>query len=127
MMHASAPANGKGNLTLAEIIKALDLSLLTQPHDFDSLKPAGGYTSDLLSCVMANAIHQGIWVTLQAHTNIVAVAALLDLCAVIITEGAMPDPATIAKANQEGVVLLSTAKPSFYVAGRLWEMGLRSE
>ncbi len=114
-------------ITLAEIIKALDLTVLTQPRDFSSVHPAGGYTSDLLSCVMANAIRQGIWVTLQAHTNIVAVAALLDQCAVIITAGAMPDPTTLMKANQEGVVLLSTEKPSFYVVGKLWEMGLRSE
>jgi hypothetical protein len=118
-------ASAQKTLTLAEIIKALNLTLLTQPVDFSGILPAGGYTSDLLSCVMANATHQGIWITLQAHTNIVAVAALLELSAVIITEGAMPEPGTIAKANQEGVVLLSTPKPSFYVAGKLWEMGLR--
>jgi hypothetical protein len=112
-------------LTLAEIIQALDLTTLTEPGDFSSILPAAGYASDLLSCVMANATRQGLWITLQAHTNIVAVAALLDLCAVIITEGATPDPATIAKANQEGVVLLSTPKPSYYVVGKLWEMGLR--
>ena len=115
------------SVSLANIIRALDLTVLTQPADFAVSVPTAGYTADLLSCVMANAMRQGIWVTLQAHTNIVAVAALLDLCAVIITEGAMPDDATIAKANQEGVVLLSTTKPSFYVAGRLWEMGLRAE
>lgn len=114
-------------IILDDVIKTLDLSLLTEPRDFVTIKPTAGYTSDLLSCVMANAPHQGIWVTLQAHTNIVAVAALLDLCAVIITENAAPDPATIAKANQEGVVLLGTPKSSFYIAGKLWEMGLRAE
>jgi len=113
--------------TLDKIITALDLTLLTEPRSFSDLIPTAGYTSDLLSCVMANAAHQGIWITLQAHSNIVAVSALLDLSAVIITEGAMPDPGTIMKANQEGIVLLSTDKPSFYIAGRLWEMGLRSE
>jgi hypothetical protein len=118
-------ASAQKTLTLAEIIMALELTTLTQPGDFSRTLPTAGYTSDLLSCVMASAAHHGIWVTLQAHTNIVAVAALLELCAVIITEGAMPDPATIAKANQEGVVLLSTTKPSFYVVGKLWEMGLR--
>lgn len=115
------------DLTLDKIIKALDLTLLTQPHDFSEIKVAGGYTSDLLSCVMASAMHQGLWVTLQAHNNVVAVAALLDLAAIIITEGAMPDLATIAKANEENVVLLLTQKPSFHVVGKLWEMGVRSE
>lgn len=113
-------------LSLKRIIQELDLTVLTQPGDFDSVIPSAGYASDLLSCVMAGAPKEGVWVTLQAHGNIVAVAALLDLDAVIITEDAMPEPATIEKANEEGVVLLATPKPSFYVVGKLWEMGLRT-
>lgn len=121
-------ADGKRDpLTLDHIIQALDLTLLTTPADFSGIIPQSGYTSDLLSCVMAGAKQRAIWVTLQAHVNIVAVAALLDLAAVIITEDAMPDPPTVEKANQEGVVLLATPKPNFFVAGKLWEMGLRSE
>ncbi|MBL0348368.1 hypothetical protein [Candidatus Villigracilis affinis] len=65
-------------------------------------------------------------VTLQAHLNIVAVASLLDVAAVIITENAKPDAATIAKANEQGMILLSTSMPSFEVDGKLWEMGIRS-
>jgi hypothetical protein len=61
-------------MNLSEIIQALDLKLLTQPQDFSSIKPTVGYSADLLSCVMAGAAHQSIWVTLQAHLNIVAVA-----------------------------------------------------
>jgi hypothetical protein len=112
---------------LKTIAQELELTLLTQPVDLENVVPSAGYTSDLLSCVMANAVKQGVWVTLQAHANIVAVAALLDLTAVIITEGAMPDPATIQKANQEGISLFSTSRPSFHVVGKLWEMGLRAE
>ncbi len=114
-------------MTLQDIIQQLDLAVLTQKTDFSTITPAAGYASDLLSCVMAGARRKAVWVTLQAHANIVAVAALLDLSAVIITEGAMPDSSTIAKANEEGVVLLSTQKPTFLVVGRLWEMGLRTE
>ena len=113
------------NPTLAQIIQELELTVLTDSNDFGSQSPSSGYVSDLLSCVMANAAKEGVWITLQAHTNIVAVAALLDLAAVIITEDAKPDPATVKKANQEGVVLLATPRQSFYVAGKLWEMGLR--
>lgn len=105
----------------------MNLTVLTTPREFSQIEPSAGYTSDLLSCVMAGAPHHGIWVTLQAHANIVAVAALLDQSAVIITEGATPDPATIAKANEEEITLLSTEKPTFYIVGKLWEMGLRSE
>lgn len=113
-------------MNLQQIIERLNLNLLTDPRDFEMIRPEGGYTSDLLSCVMAGAKSKYIWVTLQAHLNIVAVAALLDVAAIIITENAQPDAATIAKANEQGVILLSTPLPSFEVDGKLWEIGLRN-
>lgn len=113
--------------TLQNIIDQLGLIVLTEGRDFSQVTPASGYASDLLSCVMAGAQKRSVWVTLQAHANIVAIAALLDLSAIIITEGAMPDAASIARANEEGINLLSTQKPTFTVVGRLWEMGLRTE
>ena len=51
---------------------------------------------------------------------------ILSNAAVIITENAKPDAATIAKANEQGMILLSTSMPSFEVDGKLWEMGIRS-
>ena len=115
------------SLTLQTIIDALDLQVLTKSKDFQQVTPTSGYASDLLSCVMAGAKGQSVWVTLQAHANVVAVSALLEVSAVIITENAMPEQAVIDKANQEGITLLSTDQPTFYVVGKLWEMGLREE
>ena len=112
-------------MTLQEIIERLNLTLVTEPKDFSHIAPTTGYASDLLSCAMAGAEKDGVWVTLQAHINIVAVAALLDLSAVIVTEGAELDQETIDKANDEGIALLSTDQPTFYVVGKLWDMGLR--
>ena len=114
-------------MNLQQIIENLDLAVLTEPRDFSSIHPAGGYTSDLLSCVMAGAKGNYLWITLQAHLNIVAVAALLEVAAVIITENAQPDTATIAKANEQGVILLSTTSPTYEIDGKLWEMGIRTQ
>jgi hypothetical protein len=114
-------------MTLQEIINQLNLVRLTEEKNFKEIMPSKGYTSDLLSCVMAGASHQSLWITLQAHSNIIAVAALLDLCAIIITEGAKPDELTIAKANEQNVTLLSTPANTFTVVGKLWEMGLRGD
>jgi imidazolonepropionase-like amidohydrolase len=112
-------------MNLQEIIETLHLQVVTTPRDFSAIIPESGYASDLLSCVMAGAKKNGLWVTLQAHSNIVAVAALLALAAVIVTEGAALDAATIAKANEEGVILLTSGKSSYAIAGTLWELGLR--
>jgi hypothetical protein len=112
-------------MNLEQIIENLKLEEITINSEALALTPTGVYCSDLLSCVMAGAQHKGIWVTLQAHNNIVAVGALLDLSAIIITEGAIPEQSTIEKAKEEGMTLLSTSLKSFEVCGRLWEMGLR--
>jgi hypothetical protein len=114
-------------IDLATVIKELGLTVLTNEKDFSEIQVNSGYTSDLLSCVMAGAQNHGIWVTLQAHHNIIAVAALLELNAVILTEGGKPDQATISKANDEDITLLATDKKSFWVVGKLWELGVQAE
>ena len=112
-------------MTLQEIIQKLNLTVLTTPKDFAAIKPGGGYTSDLLSCVMAGAKSGNLWITLQAHINIVAVASLTDCCAIIITEGATPEPDVVEKANSQGVTLLGTPETSFQMVGKLWDLGIR--
>jgi hypothetical protein len=112
-------------MNLQTIIDKLELTVLTEPRDFASVTPKGGYTSDLLSCVMAGAKSNNIWVTLQAHMNIIAVASMLDVAAVIITENAQPEPNVIAKANEQNIILLSTSKFSYEICGKLWELNLR--
>lgn len=111
-------------MNLQQVIEKLELNVLTEPRDFSVIEVTGGYTSDLLSCVMAGAKTGYLWMTLQAHLNIVAVAALLEVAAIIISEGAQPDQATIDKANQQGVILLSTPRKNFEIDGKLWEMGI---
>jgi hypothetical protein len=111
-------------MNLDEIIKELDLEVLTDPKDFSQDAVSGGYASDLLSCVMSTAKKGNLWLTLQAHINIVAVAALLELSAVIITENAQPDAATIHKANLQDVTLLSSSQDTYTLAGKLWSLGI---
>jgi hypothetical protein len=112
-------------MTLQEIIEKLNLTVLTTPKDFAAVQPGGGYASDLLSCVMAGAKPGHLWVTLQAHINIVAVASLNDVAAVIITENATPEATVIEKANSQGVTLLGTSAATYQVVGKLWELGIR--
>ena len=110
--------------TLQTILDKIPLKVLTEPVNYSEIEISSGYASDLLSCVMTGAKADGIWVTLIANINIVAVASLLELPAIIITENAQPDAATIARANQEGIVLLSTEAGSYQVVGKLWQLGI---
>jgi hypothetical protein len=112
-------------MNLQTIIDKLELKVLTKPLLFQTIEIDAAYMSDLLSCVMTSAKPHSVWVTLIANINIVAVSSLLEIRAVIITENAQPDQATIDRADKEGVVLLSTPKGNHEISGKLWEMGVR--
>jgi hypothetical protein len=80
--------------------------------------------SDLLSDVMANAKPGDIWVTLQIHQNIIAVATLKELAGIILIGGRQPEKQTLAKAEEEQVPLLLSDLPAFEVVGQLYQMGI---
>ncbi len=111
-------------MTIAEVAQALSLSVRAAEEKLEN-DVTGGYASDLLSCVMAKARQGNVWVTLQAHVNIVAVAALLQLSGVIVTEGMIPDTATLEKANAEGVPILTTQSTTFTVVTQLAQLGIK--
>ena len=110
-------------MTLAELAKALSLTVQAAEDKLET-EVTGGYASDLLSCVMAKAQQGNVWVTLQSHLNIVAVAALLQLAGIIVTEGRVPDAATLAKAGEEGVPILTTPKTTFAIVAQLARAGI---
>ena len=56
--------------------------------------------------------------------NRIAIAALLDLVCVIITEGARPDDAMLTSANEKGIPTLLSSEPTFAVVGRLFQLGI---
>ncbi len=91
----------------------------------DARKVTGAYTSDLLSDVMGFARAGEVWLTVQSHLNLVAVAALKELSAVIVCGGRTVEDAVLQKAREEGVVMLSSPESSYETGGRLWEMGIR--
>jgi predicted transcriptional regulator len=111
-------------MTLEKIAKQLSLSVQAAGDKLDT-EVTGGYASDLLSLVMAKARKGNVWVTLQSHLNIVAVAALLQLAGIIVTEGMSPDAATLEKANEEGIPILTTEHTTFTVVGRLAKLGIQ--
>ncbi|MBN2573747.1 MAG: serine kinase [Deltaproteobacteria bacterium] len=105
-------------MTLKEIVEGLGLRALTT-HECEDRQVTGGYTSDLLSDVMANARPGNLWITLQIHQNIVAVARLKDLAGIVVVNGRRPDDETLRRADAERVAVLGTEDSAFRVSGRL--------
>lgn len=113
-------------ISVREIVTALSLEVVAGAERLDR-EVTGGYASDLLSCVMARALPGNVWVTLQAHMNVVAVAALLDLSCVIISEGVRPEADILSKANERGIAVLLTPETTFEVVGALSRLGISAQ
>jgi serine kinase of HPr protein (carbohydrate metabolism regulator) len=83
---------------------------------------AGGYVSDLLSDVMGNANEGEIWVTLQSHKNVMAIASLKDLSAIILVKGISPEEDTVIQSNAESIPVLGTTDQCFEISGKLYNL-----
>lgn len=110
-------------MNIRAVVQQLNLNVLVGEAQLDQ-EITGGYAADLLSCVMAGAYAGNVWVTLQTHLNVVAVASLLGLAAVIVAEGAVVPPETVEKAREQGVVLLSGPAPIFETVAALVALGI---
>jgi serine kinase of HPr protein (carbohydrate metabolism regulator) len=108
-------------MKLREIAEKLQLQVLVGQDRLDT-EVTGGYTSDLLSDVMANSKAGNLWITLQTHQNIIAVAKLKDLAGIIIINDRKPDEETLQKAKEETVPLLCTGEIAFRLSGKLFNL-----
>lgn len=111
-------------MTLDQIVRELDLSVKSCRGDL-SRDVHGAYAGDLLSDVMAHAERGFVWVTLQLHQNIVAVAVVKELAGIVIVNNREPDAGTLSKAEEERVPVLVTGLSTFEIVGKLYELGLR--
>ena len=106
-------------MKLKEIVEKLKLQVLASQERLDT-EVTGGYTSDLLSDVMANSRGKNLWITLQTHENIVAVAKLRDLAGIVVINNRKPDEETLNRARSEKVVLLASGETAFIISGKLY-------
>jgi len=113
-------------MNLTGLVERLDLKVFSGPERL-SRTVGGGYAGDLLSDVIAHGRKDHVWITIQVHPNIVAVAVLKDLAAIVLANGREPAEETVARAKKEGVPLLGSALPAFEIAGRLHGLGLRGD
>ncbi|MCK9208039.1 MAG: DRTGG domain-containing protein [Salinivirgaceae bacterium] len=108
-------------MTVKEIIATLQLTLVGGGQGMDK-EVTGAYTSDLLSDVMGNINEGNVWITLQTHKNVMAIASLRDASAVILVKGLQPDVDMLEKANDEGIPVLVTELPAFEISGKLYQL-----
>ncbi len=111
-------------MKLADLVETLGLEVRSARGSLGA-EVTGGYASDLLSDVIANGKEGNVWVTLQIHVNIVAVASMKGLCGIILVNGREPEEDTIEKAETETIPIMVSQLPTFELVGRLYGLGIR--
>lgn len=81
-----------------------------------------GYVSDLLSDVMANCKEGSVWITIQRHMNVIAVAQLKKIAGIILPNGISPDDLVKVRAKDEGIYILGTQDNAFEVSGKIYSL-----
>lgn len=104
------------------------VSELSAQFGFESLQDSfedrellDGYTSDLLSDVMAKATQDAVLITIQAHKNTVAVASLVGIRAIVLCNARPILDDMVEAAKAEGIALFRTERNQFQVSGLLFQ------
>ncbi len=108
-------------MKVSEVAKALGLDVVAGVAGLDR-EVTGGYSGDLLSDVMARAKPKDLWITIQGHQNIVAVAVLTEVAGVVVSGSVEPERDTLERADREGIPVMRTPLSVFEVAGRLHKL-----
>lgn len=106
-------------MNLRELVKRLNLKVFSCENLLER-EFEGVYVCDLLSDVLADAKPNQIWITLQTHKNIVAIAQLKGLSTIVLVKGLEPNENTIQKADEERIVLLGSEENTFDLVGKLY-------
>jgi len=114
---------GGSTMTVNDLVERFGLQVVAGDKGLDR-QVEDGYCGDLLSEIMGNAPEGCVWLTIQGHQNIVAVAVLRNMSAIIVSGGQTPDEETLQKANQEGIPILLWPDSSYQLAGRLHSIGI---
>lgn len=109
-------------MTVSQIVTQLGLTSVGPLRDAEI---TGAIASDLISDILANGKPGQVWLTIQTHRNVAAVASAQGLAAVVLTGGREAGEDLLALAEAEEVNLLLAPEETFCTAGRLYALGIR--
>lgn len=110
-------------MTVEELAKATGWKLSANT-EAQKKEVKGAFCGDLLSWVMGNSHPDQVWLTVQSHLNVVAVAVLREFSCLVFVQGVVPPQETIDKAMEEDLAILQTDLSAYEACGRLHDLGL---
>jgi predicted transcriptional regulator len=110
-------------LKLSEVKEILQADIIVGEEKLDiEVKTAFG--ADLMSDVLAFAKAGSLLLTGLTNTQVIRIANVLDIAAIILVRGKKPPAETLALAKELHIPILTTKYILFETAGRLFAKGI---
>ena len=109
-------------MNLNTLISQLQLTVICEHEVNKNQEVRGGYTGDLLSDVMGSLDEGMVWMTIQTHRNVVAVATLKEAAAVILVKGLTLEQEALEMAISEELCVYSTPLSAFEFSGKIYDL-----
>lgn len=106
-------------MTVKELSEKLGLRFLCCEENAATKHIDGCYCGDLLSWVMSRATEGNVWITVMGNINSIGVAVLAELSCIILVENAVLDENAEKRAEENGVIILTTAKNAYETAAEI--------
>lgn len=104
-------------MTIHEVTTALSLTPVVVPHAERTFSDV--YIGDLLSWVMGRAPRGCLWITIMSNVNVLAVAALADVAAIVLAEDVTLEEPLLQRAEEKGINVLRSSLTAYELAAQL--------
>jgi len=107
-------------MKLHEVISALNPDVICGGDGEREI--SGVITGDLLSFIIGEAKEGEIWVTIQVHLNVSAVAVLKELPMLILASGRVPSKELADKCQEENIAIVVVEESAYEVCAKLHKL-----
>ncbi len=109
-------------MLISELIQKVNMTALNAVYDKEIV---GGLVTDMVSDVMTSGQAGNIWVTVQTNKKVISAANLVDIAAVVITQGKKVEAEVLQAADGAQITVFSTTLTSWDFVGELYALGIR--
>jgi len=111
-------------MTLHDVLKILDAEILCGDDQLD-IPVTSAFGADVMSDLLVFGKAGSLLLTRMTTPQVIRTSDILDIVAIVITQGNVPPHDVIQLARELNIPLLATRYVPFEAAGRLYEKGLR--
>jgi len=113
-------------MTISDLLKEIPMEVICGNDNLD-VEISRGFSSDMMSNVIAKGGEGDLWITFQTHMNVIAIAQLKKMAGIILIQDRKLIPKALEKAESIGLPVLESPLGAFELGGRLYNLGIHGD